>query len=259
MLPVAATLWAGSGASWSGATHADVMDLILDRLVAAGFLQVMPALIREFRALVMGACAMALAGVLAAAPRFATIDEAIARGDLDDVRAHVARDAGIVNQGGARGLPLHQAILRNRAEIASFLLEAGADVDAKDRTRRTPLHLAVERGNSALVTSLLGRKARPDERDAMGWTPLHHAAAKDLVAVARALLAGGATAGTLSEQGGTPLHEAAASAGAEMVRLLLEAGVDPAVVSKTGATALDIAREFKNEAAIAALAAGGAK
>jgi ankyrin repeat protein len=234
-------------------------DGILDRPGFVGFLRPMPALLRKFRILVMGAGVMLLAGGLAAAPRYATIDEAIARGDLEDVRAHVALDAGIVNRAGARGLPLHQAISRNRGEIALFLLESGADADAKDRTRRTPLHLAVERGNVPLVTNLLKRKARPDERDAMGWTPLHHAAAKDQVAVARALLAGGVTAGTLSEQGGTPLHEAAASAGAEMVKLLLEAGVDSAVVSKTGVTALDIAREFKNEAAITALTAGGAK
>ena len=33
------------------------------------------------------------------------------------------------------------------------------------------------------------------------------------------------------------------------------AGVDPVVVSQNGVTALDIAREFKNEAAIAVLAA----
>jgi ankyrin repeat protein len=110
------------------------------------------------------------------------------------------------------------------------------------------------------VTALLERQARPDERDAVGWTPLHHAAAENKVAVARSLLAGGANPHALSERGGTPLHEAAASGGAEMIRLLLDAGVDPAVVSKTGVTALQIAREFKNEAAIAELStrAGGA-
>jgi len=58
---------------------------------------------------------------------------------------------------------------------------------------------------------------------------------------------------TLSERGGTPLHEAAASGSAEMVQLFLAARVDPAIVSKMGVTALDIAREFKNEAAIAVL------
>jgi uncharacterized protein len=193
---------------------------------------------------------------IASGPRYATIDEAIARGDLADVRAHVARDPASANQGKSGGmLPLHSAILRNKSEIAIFLMESGAKIDATDKSLRTPLHLAVERGNVALVTALLARHAPPNERDSLGWTPLHHAAAKDKVAVARALLAGGADPRVLSERGGTSLHEAAASGGAEMIQLLLGAGVDPAVVSKTGVTALAIAREFKNEAAIKELSA----
>ncbi|HEY8995463.1 MAG TPA: ankyrin repeat domain-containing protein [Lacunisphaera sp.] len=186
-------------------------------------------------------------------PRYATIDEAIARGDLPDVRTHIAADPTVVTHSSKGGWPLHQAILRNKTEIALFLLECGASVDVADRTQRTPLHLAVERANVALVTTLLERHARPNERDATGWTPLHHAAAGNKIAVARALLAGGADPKILSERGGTPLHEAAASGGGEMIRLLLEAGVDPQVVSKGGVTALDIARQFKNEAAIEAL------
>ena len=188
-------------------------------------------------------------------PRYPTIDEAIARGDLDDVRLHVKNTPESVHRGKDAGLtPLHQAILRNRNEIAVLLLDAGASVDAPDRSARTPLHLAVERGNVALAQTLLARKAKPNERDRTGWTPLHHAAAKDKVAIARALLDGGANAMTLSERGGTALHEAAASGSAEMVQLFLKAGVDPTVVSKLGVTALDIAREFKNEAASKILA-----
>jgi ankyrin repeat protein len=211
-----------------------------------------------FRALLFfPACLLSLAGPKlcgATTPRYATIDESIARGDLDDVRVHVANEPAIAGRAGARGLPLHQAILRNKTEIALFLLESGASVDAADRTQRTPLHLAVERGNVALVRALLERHAAPNERDAVGWTPLHHAAARDKLDIAGALLAGGADPKTLSERGGTALHEAAASAGAAMIRLLLEAGVDPAVVSKNGVTALEVAREFKNEPAIAELA-----
>jgi ankyrin repeat protein len=188
---------------------------------------------------------------VAPTPRYPTIDESIARGDLEDVKLHVKTTPASVHQGKDAGLtPLHQAILRNRNEIALFLLAAGASADAPDRSARTPLHLAVERANVALVQALLGRQAKPNERDRMGWTPLHHAAAKDKVAIARALLAGGADPKTLSERGGTALHEAAASGSAEMVQLFLQAGVDPTIVSKLGVTALDIAREFKNEAAI---------
>ena len=38
-----------------------------------------------------------------------------------------------------------------------------------------------------------------------------------------------------------------------MVQLLLERGTDPALRSKPGVTALDLAREFKNAAAIEVL------
>lgn len=188
-------------------------------------------------------------------PRFPTIDEAIARGDIDDVRLHLKTDPNRVKKSPKAAMsPLHQAVLRNRTEIALLLLEQGADVNEPDRSQRTPLHLAVERGNVALVEALLARKAKPNERDRMGWTPLHHAAAKDKVAVARALLAGGADPKVLSERGGTPLHEAAASGGAEMIQMFLDRGVDPKIVSKMGVTALDVAREFKNEVAIKMLA-----
>ncbi|MDO8538800.1 MAG: ankyrin repeat domain-containing protein [Opitutaceae bacterium] len=184
-------------------------------------------------------------------PRHPTIDEAIARGDLDDVRLHWSIDSKRIKKAPEAAMsPLHNAILRNRNEIAALLIEKGADVNEPDRSQRTPLHLAVERGNVALVETLLVQKAKPNERDRMGWTPLHHAAAKDKVAIARALLKGGANPMTLSERGGTPLHEAAASGGAEMIQLFLDRKVDPAVVSKLGVTALDIAREYKNEVAI---------
>jgi hypothetical protein len=187
-------------------------------------------------------------------PRYPTIDEAIARGDLEDVRRHLAIDPKRALRGPDAALsPLHQAILRNRSEIALALLEAGADPSEPDRSQRTPLHLAVERNNAAIAEALLARKAKPNERDKDGWTPLHHAGAKDRIAVAKALLKGGANPMTLSARGGTPLHEAAASGSAEIIKLFLDAKIDPTIVSKTGVTALDIAREYKNEAAIAAL------
>ncbi len=192
-----------------------------------------------------------VASEVAPMPKYATLSESIARGDLADVKLHLKLKADSARTANSAGMaPLHEAILRNRTEIALFLLDAGASVDAPDRSARTPLHLAVERSNLALVKALLDRKAKPNQLDKMGWTPLHHAAAKDKVDIAKAFLTGGADPKVVSERGGTPLHEAAASGSAEMVNLFLQAGVDPAIVSKLGVTALDIAREFKNEAAI---------
>ncbi len=188
------------------------------------------------------------------APLFGTIDEAIARGDIADVKRHLARGPGLARGAtGAKLTPLHQAILRKKPEIAALLLDTGADVNAPDAANRTPLHMAVERADVAMVKMLLARHPDLTKRDRTGWTPLHHAAAKNQVEIARLLLDGGANPNFLSELGGTPLHEAAAGAGAELVRLLLDRGTDPSIRSKTGVTALDLARQYQNTAAIEVL------
>ena len=184
-------------------------------------------------------------------PQYKTIDESIARGDLADVRRHIAANPESVSKGKNPSLsPLQQAVLRNKTEIAVVLLEAKAEPNQVDGSKRTLVHLAVERGNADLIPVLLEYKADPNQLDKDGWTPLHHAAAKDKVDVARALLEGGTNFKTLSARGGTPLHEGAASGIKEMILLLLKYKIDPSVVSKTGVTALDVARQSKNEAAI---------
>ena len=218
----------------------------------------------EFRRLVLNAIVWTaglevpvggVVGQVAASPVYQTIDEAIAKGDLADVRLQLELNPQAATRGGRDSSrpPLEQAILRNKTEIALCLLAAGADPNSTNASKRTPLHLAVERNNPGIVTALLKAGAKPNARDQDGWTPLHHAAAKNQLATATALLAGGADPMTLSELGGTPLHEAAASGGAEIVRLLLDHKVDPTVKSKQGVTALDIARQYKNQPAIGVL------
>lgn len=191
-------------------------------------------------------------GKVPATPAYQTIDEAIAKGDIADVRLHLQLNPESANKGGKETSrpPLEQAVLRNKTEIAVLLLESGADPNSTSASKRTPLHLAVDRNNPAIATALLKAGAKPNERDNDGWTPLHHAAAKNQLETAKAILAGGADPTTLSELGGTPLHEAAASGGAEIIKLFLEHKVDPTIKSKEGVTALDIAKKYKNQPAI---------
>lgn len=198
---------------------------------------------------------LAAASAMAAAPAYPTIDLAIAKGDLADVKLHLATNPESLNQGGKENSrpPLEQAVMRNKTEIVMLLLESGADPQTVDSSGRTPLHLAVERNNPSVATALLKAGAKPNEGDKDGWTPLHHAAAKNQVETAKAILAGGADPTKLSKLGGTPLHEAAASGGAEIILLLLEHKVDPGVVSKEGVTALDLAKKYQNQAAIEVL------
>jgi ankyrin repeat protein len=181
------------------------------------------------------------------APLHATIDEAIARGDVDDARRHLDRDAALVHGSErARMRPLHQAILRRRPEIVQLLLERGADPRMPDGSLRSPLQMAVERGDIIVVEALLRAGAEVNGRDKAGWTPLHHAGAKNQLEIARRLIAGGADAKILSQLGGTALHEAAVGGGPDLLRLLIESGADPAIVSQTGVTALDLARQYGN-------------
>ncbi len=183
---------------------------------------------------------------------YPTIDEAIAKGDLDDVQRHLTHNPQSANQGGKEKSrpPLEQAIQRKKPEIVALLLKSGADPNSLDSSKRTPLHLAVERNSPAIATALLKAGAKPNIRDKGGWTRLHHAAAKNQLETAKAILVGGADPTTLSDLGGTPLHEAAASGGEEIIRLFLTHKVDPAVKSKQGVTALDLAKEYKNQKAI---------
>lgn len=215
----------------------------------------------EFRQLVLNAIVWTagievpekgVTGVVAATPAYQTIDEAIAKGDLADVKLHIAADSKNLNQGArpTSRSPLEQAVIRNKTEIVLYLLEAGADPNTVNASQRTPLHLAVDRNNPVVAAALLKAGAKPDVGDSDGWTPLHHAAAKNQLETAKVILAGGANPMTLSKLGGTPLHEAAASGGPEIIRLFLDHKVDPAVVSKQGVTALDIAKQYKNQPAI---------
>jgi type 1 glutamine amidotransferase len=191
-------------------------------------------------------------GKVAAQPAYPTIDESIAKGDVNDVKLHLAANPESVQKGGKPNSrpPLEQAVLRKQTAIAIVLLEAGADPNTTNASKRTPLHLAVDRNSPEIASALLKAGAKPNERDASGWTPLHHAAAKNQLETAKVLLAGGVDLKVLSELGGTPLHEAAASGGPEIIRLFLDHKVDPAIKSKEGVTALDLAKKYDNKPAI---------
>ena len=60
---------------------------------------------------------------------------------------------------------LHTAIRNKRTEIIIFLLEKGADINAKDNRGRTPLHSAVETGQKAVVEQLIAKGAEINVMD----------------------------------------------------------------------------------------------
>jgi ankyrin repeat protein len=123
-----------------------------------------------------------------------------------------------INATDSNGLtPLHHAVRFGKIEIIQFLLDNGADVDARASKRhgKTPLHFAAEQSNVDVVTYLLEHMT-PEQinaTDKYGWTPLHIAARFSKTEIIPLLLDKGADvdARTSEECGSrTPLHVAIA-------------------------------------------------
>jgi|SRR5579862_1429239 len=68
--------------------------------------------------------------------------------------------------------PLHMSARRGTTRIAEALLDAGADIEAKDKGGETPLRRAVNCGQEQMVRLLLSRGANPRSTDKNGRTPI---------------------------------------------------------------------------------------
>jgi ankyrin repeat protein len=85
-----------------------------------------------------------------------------------------------VNARDSRGqTPLHNALWRptdifsRRAKnMVAFLIEKGANADALDKDDSSPLHRAVKVGDADLIGQLLDKKVNVDARDKSGQSPL---------------------------------------------------------------------------------------
>jgi len=113
---------------------------------------------------------------------------------------------------------LHFAAASYRPEMASELIEAGAEVRAKNRRGTEPLHLAAVGGPNS-----------------PRWNPPAQSAT-----IVR-LIKAGADPNAKYKDGTTPLHRAVRTRCAEAVRTLLEYGADPLIRTKNGSTAKELA------------------
>jgi ankyrin repeat protein len=119
---------------------------------------------------------------------------------------------------------LHWAAENGLTDVATLLIEQGADVDETDHFGNTALHLALAYPD--LMALLLENGANVNARNAMGNTPLH-LAVKDRGAV-ETLLAAGADVNARNGLGKTPLNYAMRQGTSpynlSIVELLIRAG-----------------------------------
>jgi ankyrin repeat protein len=108
---------------------------------------------------------------------YTPVAAAATSGDLATVRTAVGNDPSLVKAATDwdHATLLHDAVQQNHQDVATYLLDKGADVDAVTSDGLTPLHMAAQNGNVEMCTLLLARGAKINAVDAKGWTPLDRA------------------------------------------------------------------------------------
>jgi ankyrin repeat protein len=127
-------------------------------------------------------------------------------------------------------------------EIVKYLLVQGARLDLGNENGSTPLHEASDNGYVEIVRFLVEAGANVNAKTKSdGETPLISAATDGYVQTVKSLLDKGAEVNLRTTQNGlTPLMLSANRGHAEVVRLLLERGADPNIKDKSGNDALKV-------------------
>jgi ankyrin repeat protein len=132
-------------------------------------------------------------------------------------------------------------------EVVKFLVDKGADVNARDLIKSTPLLWASGFGKPETVAFLLSKGADVKATDDNGWTPLIWAAGLGQPMTVDILVKSGADL-TVADQtaGDTALLRAARTGKPESLKILIAAGADVSVKNKAGQTALHLAAASGN-------------
>ncbi|MBI5110215.1 MAG: ankyrin repeat domain-containing protein [Rhodocyclales bacterium] len=106
------------------------------------------------------------------------------RGKLAAVKWLIDRGAR-PNRDGSEWSALHYAVFAGHAEVASFLLARGADINALSTNGSTPLMMAAREGHEGIARSLLTAGARRDIVNDHGENALHWAMRQNNLSIAR--------------------------------------------------------------------------
>ncbi|MES5955432.1 ankyrin repeat domain-containing protein [Bacillus fungorum] len=142
-----------------------------------------------------------------------SITQAVISGNKEEVVEFIKTNPSAVNGFSDDGWTLlHLAAYFGQKEIASFLLESGADIHirAKNVNENTSLQAAIANKQSELVAFLIEKGADVNVIQSGGWTGL---------------------------------HEAALLGNEEIIVLLLKNGANKTIKKNDGKTAYDIALE----------------
>lgn len=161
---------------------------------------------------------------------------------------------------------LHAAAAAYNTEIARYLIECGAEVNAKNRRGAEPLHYASDGAptnhtwnpdaQAKVIELLIASGANPNALDKSGVAPIHRAVRTRCTSAVRALLKNGADVRLKNKNGSTPLHLAVQNTGrggsgsseskanqVEIIKLLLNHGASSADKDLRGKSVIKSAKD----------------
>jgi uncharacterized protein len=148
---------------------------------------------------------------------------AAAVGSSDVVFGELDRDGALIGGHSSDGWTLlHMAAFFGHGEMAAWLLERGAEVDARSTNamKNTPLHAATAGRRTELAKLLLSKGADANARQSGGWTALHGAAQNGDREIVELLLAHGADLTARADNNQTALDLALQSGRQDVAALI---------------------------------------
>ncbi|OJU03619.1 MAG: hypothetical protein BGN87_18070 [Rhizobiales bacterium 65-79] len=173
--------------------------------------------------------------------------ENVRTGNVEAVRSMLASAETEVRDGEGR-TALLLATRQDQVEIARLLIEAGADVNAKDTIQDTPFLFAGAEGRDAILRLILATgKANLRDTNRYGGVALIPAAHHGHPSTVRILLDTDIDIDHVNNLGWTALIEAVILSDGgpvhqEIVGLLVDAGADREIADRDGVTPLEHAR-----------------
>jgi len=173
-------------------------------------------------------------------------------GALDVLKKHLEAGVDVNGKNKSGQTALHVAAKAGQVDAVGALLEAKADVAAADKSQKTALHYAAQKGHKATTALLLEKGAPINAKDEKNKTPLDYAVSKKRAEIVELLRAkGGKTAKELLAA--ENIFAAAEVGDVESIKKLLAGGAEVNGKNKGGYTALHLAAKRGQAAAAAAL------
>ncbi|MCP4570842.1 MAG: hypothetical protein GY838_00675 [bacterium] len=195
----------------------------------------------------------------AGASQAGELHDAVQAGDAARVRELLASGADPGEAEPQAGFtPLHLCVYLGQLDLAPLLVEAGADLDARNPMGLSPLDLAVFVGNDQAVSFFVAQGAGLEGDGQSGPRPLAFAAGRGHAGIVELLLEGGARADAVNSEGETAVLVAAVAGHADVVSVLLDKGAPIDVTGRHGLTLLQRAAVAGHQDVVEMIVAAGA-